>query len=201
MLVWGDYDADGVTRAAILVEGLQAVGTNVAPYLPHRADEGYGLNRKTLENLIDTFDTLLTVDCGGSNMEEFKTLVTEVLTKHASAILLDPEWGHYDYGSPVVQPLGQQGPAGPIVLRQAILDRDDRIPLRERLVHVDHLLGAADPALPLEVVAAVPIELGGGGIERDRLHVTAEWQTRIIARLAALHGPPVRAAMRWRLRG
>jgi 3-dehydrosphinganine reductase len=39
------------------------------------------------------------------------------------------------------------------------------------------------------------------GIERDRLHVTAEWQTRILARLADLHGPPVRAAMRWRLRG
>ena len=38
------------------------------------------------------------------------------------------------------------------------------------------------------------------GIERDRLHVTAEWQTRIIARLADLHGPPIRAAMRWRLR-
>jgi 3-dehydrosphinganine reductase len=39
------------------------------------------------------------------------------------------------------------------------------------------------------------------GIERDRLHVTAEWRSRIIARLADLHGPPIRAAMRWRLRG
>lgn len=39
------------------------------------------------------------------------------------------------------------------------------------------------------------------GIERDRLHVTAEWQTRLMAALADLHGPPIRAAMRWRLRG
>lgn len=38
------------------------------------------------------------------------------------------------------------------------------------------------------------------GIERDRLHVTADWQTRIIARLADVHGPPIRAAMRRRLR-
>jgi 3-dehydrosphinganine reductase len=38
------------------------------------------------------------------------------------------------------------------------------------------------------------------GIEHDRLHVTAEWQSRILARLADLHGPPVRTAMRWRLR-
>jgi 3-dehydrosphinganine reductase len=39
------------------------------------------------------------------------------------------------------------------------------------------------------------------GIERDRIHVSAEWQSRIIARLADLHGPPIRAAIRWRLRG
>lgn len=39
------------------------------------------------------------------------------------------------------------------------------------------------------------------GIEHDRLHVAVEWQTRVIARLADLHGPPVRAALRWRLRG
>jgi 3-dehydrosphinganine reductase len=38
------------------------------------------------------------------------------------------------------------------------------------------------------------------GIGRDRLHVTADWQSRIIARLADLHGPPLRAAMRWQLR-
>jgi 3-dehydrosphinganine reductase len=38
------------------------------------------------------------------------------------------------------------------------------------------------------------------GIERDRLHITAEWQTRLLARLADLHGPPLRAALRRRLR-
>lgn len=51
--------------------------------------------------------------------------------------------------------------------------------------------------VPAERVASAIVR----GIERDRLYVTAEWQTRIIARLADLHGPPLRAAMRWRLRG
>ncbi|CAN5304817.1 SDR family oxidoreductase [soil metagenome] len=58
-------------------------------------------------------------------------------------------------------------------------------------------LSAGIPPVSADRVARAIVR----GIERDRLHVAAEWQTRIIARIADLHGPPVRAAMRWRLRG
>jgi 3-dehydrosphinganine reductase len=57
-------------------------------------------------------------------------------------------------------------------------------------------ISAGIAPLPAEQVAEAIVR----GIERDRLHVTAEWQGSIIARLADVHGPPLRAAMRWRLR-
>ena len=42
--VFGDFDADGVTATAILAQGLEALGGQVAPYIPHRVAEGHGLN-------------------------------------------------------------------------------------------------------------------------------------------------------------
>src|SRR5690606_23592657 len=42
--VYGDFDADGVTSTALLVQALRALGAIVKPYIPHRVDEGYGLN-------------------------------------------------------------------------------------------------------------------------------------------------------------
>ena len=47
--VFGDYDADGITATALLVRALGALGGNVDSYLPHRIDDGYGLNAKALE--------------------------------------------------------------------------------------------------------------------------------------------------------
>ncbi|MES1224050.1 MAG: single-stranded-DNA-specific exonuclease RecJ, partial [Bacteroidota bacterium] len=44
ILVFGDYDVDGITGAAIIWETLNNLGANVFPYIPHRIDEGYGLS-------------------------------------------------------------------------------------------------------------------------------------------------------------
>ncbi|MBI1833717.1 MAG: single-stranded-DNA-specific exonuclease RecJ [Candidatus Andersenbacteria bacterium] len=77
ILVWGDYDADGVSATAVLTEALIAVGAAVAPYLPHRTDEGYGLNLKTLKTLAGGFDLLITVDCGIGNLEEINWLKSQ----------------------------------------------------------------------------------------------------------------------------
>jgi single-stranded-DNA-specific exonuclease len=49
--VYGDYDVDGVTATALLVETLQALGADVRPYIPDRVDEGYGLNTAALDKL------------------------------------------------------------------------------------------------------------------------------------------------------
>ncbi len=63
--VYGDYDVDGVTATALLVQTLQALGGNARPYIPKRMDEGYGLNPKALDLLeADGVRLVITVDSG-----------------------------------------------------------------------------------------------------------------------------------------
>lgn len=51
IVIYGDYDVDGICGTAILWETLFGVYKNVVPYIPHRVDEGYGLSTKGIENL------------------------------------------------------------------------------------------------------------------------------------------------------
>ena len=51
IVIYGDFDADGVTSTVLLVQTLEALGGNVSHYIPHRVDEGYGLNTPALLNL------------------------------------------------------------------------------------------------------------------------------------------------------
>jgi len=63
--IFGDFDADGVTATVLLAEGLAQFGAKVIPYIPHRFDEGYGLNQPALEHLAEQGARLLiTVDTG-----------------------------------------------------------------------------------------------------------------------------------------
>lgn len=63
--VYGDFDADGVTATALLVETLQALGADVQPYIPDRHSEGYGLKKEPLTVMARTgVDLVITVDCG-----------------------------------------------------------------------------------------------------------------------------------------
>ena len=72
--VFGDYDVDGITSAALLYENLTAMGANVIPYLPHRDSEGYGLNNAAVDSLHALGATLLvTADCGTSSIDEVAT--------------------------------------------------------------------------------------------------------------------------------
>lgn len=69
--IYGDFDADGVTGTALLVQALRRMGAQVSPYIPHRIEEGYGLNGEAVERLAAAGTKLLiTVDCGISNVEE-----------------------------------------------------------------------------------------------------------------------------------
>lgn len=69
--VYGDYDVDGVTATALLVQALQALGGNVRPYIPNRFDEGYGLNNDALDSLAaEGVRLVITVDCGIRSPEE-----------------------------------------------------------------------------------------------------------------------------------
>ena len=51
IVVYGDFDADGVTATALLVQTMRALGGHVRPYIPHRVDEGYGLHEDALSQL------------------------------------------------------------------------------------------------------------------------------------------------------
>jgi single-stranded-DNA-specific exonuclease len=71
--VYGDFDTDGVTATALLVEALLALGARVQPYIPHRVDEGYGLNLEALRHLYrQGVRVVVTVDCGIRSAREVK---------------------------------------------------------------------------------------------------------------------------------
>ncbi|PKO13566.1 MAG: single-stranded-DNA-specific exonuclease RecJ [Chloroflexi bacterium HGW-Chloroflexi-10] len=63
--VYGDYDVDGISATALLTQVLQAYGSDVVPYIPDRFDEGYGVNTKALDSLLEQgVKLVITVDCG-----------------------------------------------------------------------------------------------------------------------------------------
>jgi len=69
--IWGDYDVDGTTGAAVLVCFLREIGAAPIYYVPHRIEEGYGLNIDGLRRLKERgVDLVVTVDCGISNANE-----------------------------------------------------------------------------------------------------------------------------------
>jgi single-stranded-DNA-specific exonuclease len=69
--VWGDYDVDGTTGASVLVLFLREIGAEPIYHVPHRIDEGYGLNTEGLKRLRERgVGLVVTVDCGISNARE-----------------------------------------------------------------------------------------------------------------------------------
>jgi single-stranded-DNA-specific exonuclease len=74
MVVYGDYDADGMTATAILVRCLKLLGADVSYYVPNRLDDGYGLNDEALRRLAEQGASLIiTVDCGIASLSEADT--------------------------------------------------------------------------------------------------------------------------------
>jgi single-stranded-DNA-specific exonuclease len=69
ILVFGDYDADGVTATAVLATLLKCADADVQVHLPHRTTEGYGLQPKHINQLAipQKIDLIVTVDCGSSS--------------------------------------------------------------------------------------------------------------------------------------
>jgi single-stranded-DNA-specific exonuclease len=76
LVIFGDYDVDGVTSTALLTEVLRTLGWRVEFYLPNRMDEGYGLSTDGVENCLKKFPAtlLLAVDCGSTAVETIKLL-------------------------------------------------------------------------------------------------------------------------------
>lgn len=74
IVIYGDYDVDGVSATAILWRCLTLLGADVGFYVPHRLEEGYGLNHEAIETLAQQgAKTIVTVDCGVSAVAEAET--------------------------------------------------------------------------------------------------------------------------------
>lgn len=73
--VFGDYDCDGITAAAIMTEALRALGGDVVPLLASRFDGGYGVSERACSRILETGATLLvTCDCGSSDHASLERL-------------------------------------------------------------------------------------------------------------------------------
>lgn len=74
IMIYGDYDCDGMTGAAILYRCLKLIGGDVGYYVPNRLEEGYGLNDDALRTLASRgAQTVVTVDCGIASVHEAET--------------------------------------------------------------------------------------------------------------------------------
>ena len=87
VIIFGDYDADGITGTAILVRTLQELGAEVSYRLPNRETDGYGLNTKFIDEFLEAkVDLIITVDCGISNKKEIekaqKSGIDVIITDH-----------------------------------------------------------------------------------------------------------------------
>lgn len=89
IVIYGDYDVDGVCATAILWETLHEIGADVTPYIPHRIEEGYGLSIKGIQNLesgIKNVNIIVTVDNGivANEAVEFanKNGIDVIITDH-----------------------------------------------------------------------------------------------------------------------
>ena len=95
IVVYGDYDADGVTSTALLVQGLTALGADVHAYIPHRIDEGYGLHDDSLDRVAEMGARLvITVDCGIRSPREVAygtSLGMDIIVTDHHSIQLDGE--------------------------------------------------------------------------------------------------------------
>jgi single-stranded-DNA-specific exonuclease len=94
LVIFGDYDVDGVTSTALSLEVLRAFDLKADFYLPHRMDEGYGLSSDGVENCLKRFPVklLLAVDCGSTAVE----IINSLRERGVDVIVLD----HHQVSNP-----------------------------------------------------------------------------------------------------
>jgi len=104
LVIFGDYDVDGVTSTALLLEVLRALGWQADFYLPNRMDEGYGLSPEAVENCLKQFPVplLLAVDCGSTAVETVRSL----RTRGVDVIVLD----HHQVSNPAPEAVALVNP-------------------------------------------------------------------------------------------
>lgn len=96
VIIYGDYDVDGITSITVLKKFLKTCGLDAGYYIPNRLNEGYGLNKNAIDKIHEEGYTLIiTVDCGISGIEEIEYanslgLETIVTDHHEPMDILPP---------------------------------------------------------------------------------------------------------------
>lgn len=149
IVVYGDYDVDGMCATAILLTYLQKRGANATSYIPSRHEEGYGLNEAAVRSLAGRCDLLITVDCGITSAVEVaiaKALGMQVIiTDHhqlgevmpACEAVINPLLAGYPFAKlcgagvawKLVWALGGQAAALPLIDLAALATVADLVPL------------------------------------------------------------------------
>jgi single-stranded-DNA-specific exonuclease len=155
ILIFGDYDVDGISGTALMVQTFRELGANVSYRLPNRQD-GYGINAKWIDEFVKVkVDVLITVDCGVSNRAEIETAqaagIDVIITDHhtlpdplpdAYAILHphlpnSPYPFHYLSGSAVAFKLG-------VGLMELMRGKEASLDWRQKIVDLASLGTVAD---------------------------------------------------------
>jgi len=159
ILIYGDYDVDGITGTTILYKLLREIGAKVTFYIPHRIKEGYGLNKAAVEKAASSgVKLIITCDCGTNDwmaLNFAKELNIDIVITDHHEVQIDPfpqfplinsKRKDYSYPYPDLAGVGVA-----FKLTQAILERFD-FPDKERW-EIEHLglvaLGTIADAMPL----------------------------------------------------
>lgn len=163
ILVFGDYDVDGVSSTALMVSFLSELGAMVTPFLPNRSSDGYGLTIPALERCSADFrpSLIVTVDCGTTSVESVcwaqERDIDVIVTDHHKAsgtlapalALVNPKLGDNDRVS-MLAGVGVAFKLCHAMLKQGRLDQRDNVASVELRRYMDFVaLGTISDIVPL----------------------------------------------------
>lgn len=149
IVIYGDYDVDGVTSSVVLYEILTLFKAKTQSYIPDRVREGYGLNKEAIEEIAkDGAKLLITVDCGIVNGEEIKYAqelgLEVILTDHHTppenkddlpkSIILNPHVEGENYPFKYLAGVGVAFKLASALIQKSKLTEDEKQILEERLL-------------------------------------------------------------------
>ncbi len=193
IIIYGDYDVDGITSSALLVQTLHALNADVDAYIPNRFDEGYGLNTTALDQFsADGVDLVITVDCGIRSLDEAAHArdlgLDLVITDHhhpgkilpEALAIIDPKREDDSYPEKMLAGVGIA-----YKIAQALLEKQNPI----NGLTPDHLL---DLVALGTVADLAPLEGENHALVRKGLRVMRNAQRQGLVSLAAVSGVDIK---------
>jgi len=148
ILIHGDYDADGITGAAVLLLGLRSLGANVEAFLPNRLTHGYGVHAELVPDHAARCELFVTVDCGVTNLSEVAELratgVDVIVTDHHTpgdrfpdALVVHPRVAADGVTVALASPIAGSEPTGSGIAFQLLWALHRRLEIEDPLEYAD----------------------------------------------------------------